>query len=312
MLKLGQILTISLALLGNGLPQTSVTSQGELAPYVLSVPVDEVSLVFHASDFQGRSLNDLTVADLRLSDNGKPQKQILSFQFYPSLPIRAGILFDTSRSMLPDLKRNQTVAELYATRLLRKGSDRAFVMRFDSDAKVTQSWTDDSSALTESLHSIAADHASRLGGTELFDSIYKACRDQWTSSRNEATGNFILLFTDGIDNASHTRIEDVIEECQGARAAIYVFLNEPKSMFSEGQKTLKDLVNKSGGRIFFAPKADEILEDLYIMEGDQRSQYRLVYRPLGFHHDGSFHRIRLDSPTKGGMITTRSGYYAMR
>ena len=194
MLKLGQILTISLALLGNGLPQTSVTSQGELAPYVLSVPVDEVSLVFHASDFQGRSLNDLTVADLRLSDNGKPQKQILSFQFYPSLPIRAGILFDTSRSMLSGLKRNQTVAELYATRLLRKGSDRAFVMRFDSDARVTQSWTDDSSALTESLHSIAADHASRLGGTELFDSIYKACRDQWTSSRNEATGKFHLAF----------------------------------------------------------------------------------------------------------------------
>jgi hypothetical protein len=121
-----------------------------------------------------------------------------------------------------------------------------------------------------------------------------------------------LLFTDGIDNASHIRIEDVIEECQGARAAIYVFLNEPKSMFSEGQKTLKDLVNKSGGRICFAPKADQILEDLYIMEGDQRSQYRLVYRPLGFHHDGSFHRSRLDSPTKGGMITTRSGYYAMR
>jgi hypothetical protein len=39
MLKLGQILTISLALLGNGLPETSVTSQDELAPYVLSVPV---------------------------------------------------------------------------------------------------------------------------------------------------------------------------------------------------------------------------------------------------------------------------------
>jgi len=37
-----------------------------------------------------------------------------------------------------------------------------------------------------------------------------------------------------------------------------------------------------------------------------------VYKPAKIKADGSFHRIQLESPSRGGVITVRSGYYASR
>jgi Ca-activated chloride channel homolog len=309
-LLFGLVLLVPTAVVRDGGTQTSAQPPVADRPYTLTVPVDEVSLTFHASDFQGLPIEDLKLSDLRLEDNGKRQRRIVSFEPHQNLPIRAGILFDTSRSMLGDLKKNQETTNFYASHLLRKETDRAFVMRFDFEAQMRQNWTNDAGAIAANLRTIAADHASRLGGTAIFDAVYTACRDQWSSDRHIVTGNFLLLFSDGLDNFSHARMRDVIDACQKARTTIYVFSNEPKARFSKGQKTLEELVKESGGRIFFNPAGDEIWNDLRIMENDQRSQYRLVYKPSHLKLDGSFHEVKLDSPTRGGVITARSGYYA--
>ena len=292
-------------------PQTAQTPTPAADPYTLNVAVDEVSLTFHAADFHGIPMDDLKLDDLRILDNGKRPRQIVSFEAHQNLPVRFGILMDTSRSMLEYLRRNQAIANEYLTQLLHKQTDRAFLMRFDFDSKVLQDWTGDSDALTATLRNVAADHASRLGGTALFDSIYKACRDQFGTA-NPLAGNFILLFTDGIDNASHARLEDDIDICQKANVAIYIFSVEPKSLFSDGQKTLNKLATQTGGVIFFDQNRETIWNDLRFIDTNLRSQYRLVYKPQHFKRDGSFHHIKLDSPTRGGVITARTGYYATR
>jgi Ca-activated chloride channel homolog len=307
-IPLGVMLSVT-SVLFVALPQTTQAPATATDPYTFSVTVDEVSLTFHAADFHDVPMDDLKIDDLRILDNGKKPRKIVSFEVHQNLPVRFGILMDTSRSMLGYLRRNQAIAGQYITQLLRKQTDRAFVMRFDSESKVLQSWTGDSDALTASLHNIATDHASRLGGTALFDSIYKACRDQFGTA-DPLAGNFLLLFTDGIDNASHARLEDDIDICQKANTAIYIFSVEPKSIFSEGQKTLRNLATQSGGNIFFDQTEESIRDDLRVIDTNLRSQYRLVYKPQQFKRDSSFHRIKLDSPTRGGVITTRSGYYA--
>ena len=279
-------------------------------PYTLNVAVDEVSVTFHAADFHGIPMDDLKLEDLRVLDNGKPPRKLVSLEAHKNLPIRFGILMDTSRSMLGYLRRNQAIANEYLTQLLHKETDRAFLMRFDSESKVLQNWTGDSGALSATLRNVATDHASRLGGTALFDSVYKACRDQF-GIKDPLAGNFILLFTDGIDNASHARLEDDIDICQKANVAIYIFSAEPKTHFSDdGQKTLNKLATQTGGTIFFDQTRETIWNDLRIIDANLRSQYRLVYKPQQLKRDGTFHRIKLDSPTRGGVITTRSGYYA--
>jgi Ca-activated chloride channel homolog len=217
---------------------------------------------------------------------------------------------DTSRSMLEYVRLNQWVASEYAEHLLDKKRDLAFVMRFDSEAKVQPNWTSDAEALTTSIRDVTAYHESRLGGTAIFDAIYKACRNQFGSTNNIPSGNFIMIFTDGIDNASHTRIADDIDIYQKANTAIYVFNNEPKSRFSPGQKILQQLADKSGGQMYFDQTPEGLRKDLYQTDVNLRSQYKIIDRPMRINRDGSFHRIKLESPTRGGLITTRSGYYA--
>src|SRR5277367_4743952 len=195
------------------------TSASDAKPYTLNVAVDEVSLTFHAADFHGIPIDDLKLSDLRLLDNNKKPRQILSFEVLQNLPVHFGILVDTSRSMLGHLLRNQAIANEYITHLLRKQTDRAFVMGFDFNSKLVQDWTADSDALAASLRNISTGYSSRLGGTALFDSIYKACRDQFGTD-NPLAGNFILLFTDGIDNASYARQETANDICQKANTAI--------------------------------------------------------------------------------------------
>jgi VWFA-related protein len=147
-----------------GFSQTLKTPSTATDPYTLNVAVDEVSLTFHAADFHGIPMDDLKLSELRLLDNGKHPRQIISFEAHQNLPVRFGILMDTSRSMLEDLRRNRAIANEYLAQLLRKQTDSAFLMRFDSDSKVLQDWTGDSDALSATLRNVSSDHESRLGG----------------------------------------------------------------------------------------------------------------------------------------------------
>jgi VWFA-related protein len=303
-IRLGMMLSV-ITILPVAFPQATKDS-----PYTLNVAVDEVSLTFHAADFHGTPIDDLKLTDLRLLDNGKRPRQIVSFEIHKNLPVRLGIVVDTSRSMLGYIGRNTSIVESFLTHQFRAEKDRAFLMRFDFQSEVRQDWTNDPASLTEALKKITAGYQSRLGGTALFDSIYKACHNQFGTSEPFA-GNFILLFTDGIDNASHARLEDDIDICQKANTAIYIFQPEPPSMFADGQKILTKLATQTGGNIYFNQTPENVSDDLRVIDANLRSQYRLVYKLQRLKRDSSFHRIKLDSPTRGGVITARSGYYAV-
>ena len=298
--------SLSTATLVSQAPQTDQNTPGS---YTLRVPVNEISLTFHAFDSHGAPLTQLQKSDLRLSDEGKPQEQIVMLESLTDLPIRAGFLFDASASMMEDLAMNRSIIRMYASRLLRKEVDRAFVMQFAEDTLVTQSWTGDASLIAAGAARVGM-RKDRLAITSIFDSLYTACRDQWSADQGEATGNFILLFSDGDDDASHAYPSEAVDMCQRTRTAIYAIANNPKTPFDAGQKTLEELTNETGGRIFFQPQGDQIWEDLKLIEAEQRNQYRLEYKPEEFKANGAFHRIKLGCSVKGARIVTRSGYYA--
>ena len=107
-IRLGMMLFVT-SVLALAFPQTTKNST-EATPFTLNIDVDEVSLTFHAADFHGIPMDDLKLNDLRVLDNGKRPRQIVSFKVYQNLPVRFGILMDTSRSMLEYLRRNQAIA----------------------------------------------------------------------------------------------------------------------------------------------------------------------------------------------------------
>jgi len=174
--------------------QTNAGTAESAASYRLSVSVDEVILTFHANDAHGLPVKDLKAGDLSLFDNGKPQHRILAFQYLESLPIRAGILVDTSESMEQDLNGNRAIATRYTQRLLRQKSDQGFVIKFGALSEITQPWTSDANSLAAGIRRSTGYGRGSLHGTALFDAIYGACLNQFAHIDYGTSGNFILLF----------------------------------------------------------------------------------------------------------------------
>jgi VWFA-related protein len=278
--------------------------------FKLKVAVDEVVVTFHAADAQGLPVNDLKLSDIELLDNDKPPQRVLVFDSMVDYPIRAGILMDTSESMAQGIAANRAVAVAYARRVLRRKTDEAFVVDFGYVSNIRQNWSGDSAALSTAVRGIVAGRANPLGGTALFDALFRACFYQFGKVDHAASGNFILLFSDGEDNASHTSLADAVDACQKANTAIYAFRG-PAQESSMGPGALAELAAQTGGRVFHLDDTEAgIYDDLRVIDADLRDQYRIVYRPSELKHDGSFHEIELRVPDRVTSIHVRTGYYA--
>jgi Ca-activated chloride channel family protein len=289
--------------------ETPAQSEGT---YTLSVPVNEVSLTFHAEDAQGLPVNDLKVDELSLLDNGKAPRKVLAFQLMQDFPIRAGLLMDTSESMERGLPSNRAISIEYAQKLLRQQTDQAFVMDFGRLSNVIQPWTRDSNVLIAGIRRVSAYGERRVAGTAIFDTLYRACVYQFGKIDHAASANFILLFSDGEDNGSSLSLKEAVDACQRNNTAIYAFRTDSENGFgSSGPRTLSELASETGGRVFHDTGSESgVYEDLRAIEADLRNQYRLIYRPAELKHNGSFHRIELKPPERVDNIKIRSGYYA--
>jgi len=291
--------------------QTNRASPENVEAYRLKVAVNEVSLTFHAADAHGLPVNDLKLDELSLLDNGKPPRRILEFHPLQDMSLRAGILIDTSDSMQQNVSADRAISIKFAQRLLRQQSDQAFVMDFGYLSKITQTWTNDQAALAAGIRQVVTGRENPLGGTAMLDAIFRACFNVFGKVDHAASGNFILLFSDGDDNASHASLEEVVDICQRSNTAIYAFRAEPvPSFFSFGPKTLAELATETGGRVFPSDDSEAGIDsDLRLIEADLRNQCRLIYNPAELKHDGAFHRIQLKTPERVESVNIRSGYY---
>jgi VWFA-related protein len=292
----------------------ALTAQTQQPGYTFQVQVDEVTLPFRAVGVDGRPVTDLQREDFYLRDNGKEPKKILSFSHLTDQPIHTGILLDVSASIEGSaLYWSQDIASLFAGDFFRPSTDEAFAMKFDFDQKFLSGWINHPAAIQSAISAVGNERNSRMGGTAIYDALYRAIRDQIAQQTAPGQGsNAILLFSDGDDNASHARFSDVIDICQKTNTTIYVFSSNPHSHFDAGEKNLRDLVAQSGGRIFYDRDAAGVRHDLQTIEDDLRDYYLVVYKPAALKPNGAFHRIRLECLRKGVAMNARAGYLAPR
>ncbi|HEY2471952.1 MAG TPA: VWA domain-containing protein [Terracidiphilus sp.] len=281
--------------------------------YTVRLPVDEVVLTFNAEDPNGLPINDLKAGEIRLWDNGAAPHRIVAFDELVNRPIRAGILLDTSESVQGALPGNKAIAEKFLGRLFRQKSDEAFVADFGYASNLIEPWTGIVSRLLRGVEG-ARGNANGPGGTALFNAVYRACSSSFGKVDPTATGNFILLFSDGEDNAGLTSADETARACQRSNTQVFAFLPaSAEEQVSTGPKALRELAAKTGGRVFLADDSEEgIGKDLKMIESEMRNQYRLVYNPANFKHDGAFHEIMLQTPDRVSRIEVRSGYFAPR
>ena len=293
--------------------QTSPAAVQSVPAATFNVAADEVSLTFHAADQQGLPVTALKPSDLIIYDNYKLPRKILAFQALRDAPIRAGILLDTSVSMEGSVAHDRAVSSQYVERWFRPKTDLAFIEYFGYIPRIVQPWTGNQTALSRGISEATVGHANPRGGTAIFDTVFSACLYQFGKTDHPATGNFILLFTDGEDNTSHVDLKGVVDVCQRTNTAIYAFFPEPSERSSPGPRNLALLTSQTGGRLFHLDDAEAgIFNDLNTIESELRNQYWIVYRPAELRHDGRFHQIYVGISSRSDKVTidVRSGYYA--
>src|SRR5581483_9806334 len=114
--------------------------------------VDEVNVLFIATDRHGKFVRNLNEGDFTILDDHKPPQAIVSFTRQTDLPLELGLLVDTSGSVRSRFDFEQQAAIDFLKQVIRPSFDRAFVMGFNAHSQVTQDFTDNVSLLSVGVH----------------------------------------------------------------------------------------------------------------------------------------------------------------
>ena len=289
--------------------------------------VNLVDVLFTVLNRRNKLVPDLEQGDFKVFDEGKPQ-EIRYFSKQSDLPLRIGMLLDTSNSIRDRIKFEQDASVSFLFSVLRRNKDEAFVMTFDDEPQILQGFTSDTGALRDQITGTRAG-----GGTAIYDAIYEACSKQLNhpprppGDQPDVVRRVMILISDGDDNLStHTRSE-AIELAQRTSVVIYTIststqwvaleetnpekTSDRKYHLTDGDKVLQDLAEETGGRAFFPYHVDDLDQSFQDIGDELRNQYSIAYQPENYVLDGRYHRIRVEVPDhKGYKVSARRGYYA--
>ncbi|MBS1849921.1 MAG: VWA domain-containing protein [Acidobacteria bacterium] len=270
--------------------------------------VDEVNVLFIATDRRGKFVRNLNQADFSILDDHKPPQSIVNFRRETDLPLEMGLLVDTSSSINGRFQFEQEAAVLFMQHTLRPNFDKAFVMGFSSRSQIVQDFTDNLELLSGGVRRLKSG-----GGTALYDAIYRACRDRLIKEKSERpVRRAIIVISDGEDNQSEVSKAQAIEMAQRAEVIVYAISTDDSGLILRGDKNLEQLADATGGRAFFPFKIKDITRSFASIEDELRSQYVVSYRPSDFDADGRYRSIQITALKKDLQVRARRGYYAPR
>jgi VWFA-related protein len=282
---------------------TQPTGQDQV--FKLAVRANLVNLVFTVVDNKGRFIKNLHKENFGLLDNQRPPSAVLGFTQQTNLPLRIGIMLDTSSSIRTRFKFEQDSAYDFFRQVLQP-KDRAFIEGFDIEVALAQDYTNNPALLDEGIRKLRPG-----GGTALFDSLYKTCRDQMlTLSEETSVRKVIILVSDGDDNYSRALESDAIKMCQRAETIVYTISTDTSPTKGKGGEVLRTIADATGGQAFYPNRLEDVANSFVNIEEELRSQYSLEYRPADFKADGSFRTIYLRAMDGRYHVRTRAGYFA--
>lgn len=287
-----------------GQQQTAPVQSDE--PTRISVDVTRVNMLFTVMDKKGRFVTDLTKNDFEIIENKRPQV-IQEFTAETDLPLRLGILIDTSNSIRDRFRFEQEAASEFIRTVMRSRQDKAMVVSFDTSAELVSDLIDDPTKLEASIHDLRPG-----GGTALYDAIFFACRDKLSLDQPRTKfRRAIVVLSDGDDNQSRYTRDQALEMAQKADVAIYTISTNISRSDTDGDKVLKYYAEKTGGRAYFPFKVEDLSQSFENINNELTHQYIILYRPDPLKTDGLFHPVDLRvRGHKELSVRVRPGYYA--
>ena len=282
--------------------------QSDVNAPTIKLGVNEGSLIFTVTDRHGQYNRNLRQSDFALLDDNKAPARVNSFHQQINLPLRVGIIIDTSSSIRSRFQFEQQSASEFLLQIVKARSDRAFVMEFAETPRVSQDWTNNLDALEAGINRLRPG-----GGTALFDAVFTACRDKLLSERGpEPVRKAIVLLSDGDDDQSRVHPDEAIKMCQRAETIIYAISTNWTPSRGKGDQVLTQMAEETGGQVLFPPSVEEMSESFHNIEEELRSQYALTYTPADFKYDGAFRPIYLYCNDRRYQARAKKGYFAPR
>src|SRR2546426_898628 len=134
-------------------PATPNAAPSQSGP--IKVRVELVNVLFTVANKKNHLVIDLEKDDFRVLEDNKPQT-IRYFSRETNLPLRIGILVDTSNSIRARLHFEQEAAIDFLDTTLRPATDKAFVVAFDVESQLVQDYTSDVEKLANAIHGLQA------------------------------------------------------------------------------------------------------------------------------------------------------------
>src|SRR5262249_39356983 len=147
-----------------------VVAAAQTSPKDLRAQSSAVTIPFFANDGHGRPVGSITQTDLSILDNKKPPNSVVAIRTANELPLRLGVLIDTSNSeRLSGLFWPEVQASAdFVNHVVKSNEDRAFIVTFNELPKATAFMSRDQ------LFKFKID-VTLGGATALFDAVYLAC-----------------------------------------------------------------------------------------------------------------------------------------
>jgi VWFA-related protein len=289
--------------------------------------VNLVEVLFSVVTKREKLITDLNKNNFTVFDDGQ-QQEVTDFSQPTDLPLRIGMVLDTSNSIRERLQFEQEAAVDFLFNALRRGKDQAFLMTFDDGPQIIKEFTGDTGELRDTILKQRAG-----GGTALYDAVYAASNHLLNNSPMPAGPNsdvrrVLVVISDGDDNSSNKSRGEAVDTAQRAGVIIYSISTSTewasaedekdptkritrKYEKNEGDQVLEQLALETGGHVFFPYKIDDLGQSFLDIGDELRHQYALAYSPPGRIADGKYHTIKVQVDRKDLIVRARKGYYSI-
>jgi Ca-activated chloride channel homolog len=256
-------------------------------------------------DRKGGFVAGLSKDNFQVFEDREPQ--MIRFFQHQDVPVAVGLIVDNSGSM-GRKRKDVTAAALTFVRSSNPG-DEMFVVNFNEhvsfglpDTKLFSASTAD---LERALNGIPA-----TGKTALYDAI-EAGLDHLKKAALDK--KVLIVISDGGDNASHTKLKEVLDSASRSDVAIYAV-----GLFDEYDEdrnpgVLKKIAAATGGEAFLPSETAEVVPICQRIAEDIRNQYTIGYVPSNQKLDDTYRSIRVIATGQHHeryLVRTRAGYIA--
>lgn len=260
-----------------------------------------VSIFATVLDAQKRLVPNLIKDDFEVLDNEKPQSLVIFDNEIQ--PITVIVMLDTSGSMTASISLLKSAAEQFLLRLLP--ADKGRVGAFNDKIEISSRFTNNRDELVADVKEL--DYGN---GTRLWDAVATALDElQGIDGRR-----VVLVFTDGDDTESKTRLGTVIERSRAEEVMIYAiglesrYFNGQRMVRSKPDSGLRKVADETGGGYFELEQTSDLAPTFTRVAQELHSQYVLGFAPMQL--DGKVHKLTVRLKQPGMAARARRSYLA--